>query len=392
MRRRYWGIVAGIFGVTAILNIMAWNSRAFCDWYVDNLFPVWGHTYGRLSDLSSLSIGEMMIAIAAVLIVIAIVLGLVAVFFILSGKKEKCRWIRPYMRIFVAILAIVCLIMTLNCYMLYHSSTFEEKYLEEYMLGENEYSIEELAELRDIIVARANTLSKQVPRDEKGYVVYEGDMAEEAKEAMMALGEDYPQLSGYYTTPKAFTASEFFSQQYMKGYYFPFSLEANYNDVMYLANKPATMCHELAHTKGFIYEDEANMIAFLACIRSDDPVFQYSGYLSILTYINNDFITSIDYNKEIYDRHTKVSSLVKRDNVFLTPDAWEQVEEKAVIKTETVKKASMKFVETNLQANGLEQGMANYSEVVGLLMDYYVCGVDDVISREVYVAELNASH
>ena len=87
-----------------------------------------------------------------------------------------------------------------------------------------------------------------------------------------------------------------------------------------------------------------------------------------------------------------MSSLVKRDNVFLTPDAWEQVEEKAVIKTETVKKASMKFVETNLQANGLEQGLANYSEVVGLLMDYYVCGVDDVISREVYVAELNASH
>ena len=132
MRRRYWGTVAGIFGVTAFLNIIAWNSRAFCDWYVDNLFPVWGHTYGRLSDLSSLSVGEMMIAIGAVLLAIAIVLGLVAVIFILSRKKENCRWIKPYMRIFVAILAIVCLIMTLNCYMLYHCSTFEEKYLEEY--------------------------------------------------------------------------------------------------------------------------------------------------------------------------------------------------------------------------------------------------------------------
>lgn len=76
----------------------------------------------------------------------------------------------------------------------------------------------------------------------------------------------------------------------MLGYYFPFSMEANYNKVAYVTNLPVTMCHELAHLKGYIQEDEANFIGFLACISSDDLLFQYSGYLSVLNYVNNDFM------------------------------------------------------------------------------------------------------
>ena len=171
----------------------------------------------------------------------------------------------------------------------------------------------------------------------------------------------------------------------MKGYYFPFSLEANYNDVMYIMSKPATMCHELAHTKGFIYEDEANLIAFLACLHSDDIVFQYSGYLSVLTYIDNDFIESIDHNADIYKSHVKISSQVKKDRVFLTEDAWTEVEKKAVVSTKIVKKASNTFNNTTLILNGVEQGSASYGEVVGLLMDYYMCMEDDRMQTEYMV-------
>ena len=56
-------------------------------------------------------------------------------------------------------------------------------------------------------------------------------------------------------------------------------MEANYNDVMYIMNKPDTFCHELAHLRGYIYEDEANFIGYLACVESEDAFFQYAGYL-----------------------------------------------------------------------------------------------------------------
>ena len=171
----------------------------------------------------------------------------------------------------------------------------------------------------------------------------------------------------------------------MQGYYFPFSMEANYNDVMYVMCKPATICHELAHTKGFIYEDEANLLGFLACIHSDDIVFQYSGYLSVLTYIDNDFKESIHQDKTVYNSHVKISSQVKKDRVFLTEDAWTKVEQKAVVKTETVKKVSSQLIDANLVLNGIEQGKANYCEVVGLIMDYYAGPEGDFKSEEYMV-------
>ena len=390
------------FGLAVLINVLAWNSTAFCDYYVSQVFPIWLNTYGKWTSNFPFSVGEIMIVSAVALLCIFVMLGLIAVIFLLrrrAGRKNQTwtvgaeyNWLRfqkgyrRYNTFFACLLVAITWIMTLNCYILYHCSTFEEKYWQN-MAAKEEYTIEELGQLRDFVVTRVNQYAKMMERDENGLIVYDGNMEEEAIRAMQNLGEIYPQLAGFYTTPKKISASEFLSQQYMKGYYFPFSLEANYNDVMYIMSKPATMCHELAHTKGFIYEDEANLIAFLACLHSDDIMFQYSGYLSVLTYIDNDFIKSIDSNKEIYNSHVKISSQVKKDRVFLTEDAWTKVEQKAVISTKTLKKASNTFNNTTLVLNGVEQGSASYRDVVGLLLDYYMC-MDDSRMKDEYMVQL----
>lgn len=390
------------FSLAVAVNVLAWNSTVFCDFYVSKIFPFWLNTYGKWTSKFPFSVGEIMIVLAVALQCIFVMLCLIAVFFLFHKKEEKkkqrwtvraeYKWLRfqrafrNYNTFFACLLVAITWIMTLNCYILYHCTTFEEKYWQD-VIGKEEYTIEELGQLRDFVVTRVNQYSKMMERDEKGLIVYDGNMEEEAIRAMQNLGKKYPQLAGYYTTPKKIATSEFLSQQYMKGYYFPFSLEANYNDVMYIMSKPATMCHELAHTKGFIYEDEANLIGFLACLHSDDIMFQYSGYLSVLTYIDNDFIKSIDHNKEIYDSHVKISSQVKKDRVFLTEDAWTKVEKKAVISTETLKKASDTFTNTTLVLNGVEQGSASYREVVGLLLDYYMC-MDDTRLKDEYMVQL----
>ncbi len=392
-------ILTVIMGLTIILNLLAWKSTAFCDFYVEKIFPIWHNTYGRLTSLSSKSVGEIMIALFVILLAAAVILGIVAVIFFTIKKATKNQYkltqktmpvikkiVSIYYRFILAVVTVTAFVLTLNCFILYHCSTFKDKYLSEMLMNQDEYTVEELAALRDYVVVRVNEYAKMMDRDENGAIIYDGNMEEEAICSMQALGDMYPQLSGYYTTPKQIQSSEFLSQQYMRGYYFPFSMEANYNNVMYIIQQPSTMCHELAHTKGFIYEDEANLIGFLACINSDDIVFQYSGYLSVLNYINNDFKESIGDNAAVYSSHVRISNQVKRDNVFLTEDAWVKVETKAIIKTETVKKASNTFIETNLVLNGIEQGKVNYSEVVGLLMDYYTCSVDDWMNDEEYMA------
>ncbi len=398
--RKYFLLSAA--GLALLLNVLAWKSTAFCDFYVDHIFPVWLNTYGKWTSRFPFSVGEVMIVTAVTLLCLLVMLGGVAVIF-LSVKKWKerkqnitisfkrkylgyQRFYRVYRMVFTHIFVFVMWIMTLNCFILYHCSAFEDRYWDGQITKAEDYTIEELAMLRDFVVMRVNQYAKMMERDEHGLILYEGNMEETAIAAMQNLGEQYPQLSGFYTTPKKIAGSEFLSQQYMKGYYFPFSLEANYNDIMYIMSKPATMCHELAHTKGFMNEDEANLIAFLACIHSDDIVFQYSGYLSVLTYIDNDFIRSLDHNNEIYNSHVKISAQVKKDRVFLTEDAWTEVEKKAVVSTKTVKKASNAFTNTTLVLNGVEQGSASYGEVVGLLMDYYIC-MDDARLQTDYMVK-----
>ena len=158
----------------------------------------------------------------------------------------------------------------------------------------------------------------------------------------------------------------------MCGYYFPFSMEANYNKIMYIANKPFTMCHELAHTRSYIYEDEANFIAYLACTQSEDAFFEYSGYLGVLNYVNNAFYENV--SKEEYAKHIAVSDLVRSDDIFLTKENWEKVEEKSPLDTQKVRKAADTFVDTTLKVNGVGDGKASYNRVIELMLLEYFSG------------------
>ena len=376
---------AGVAGVV-LLKAVSWKSKAFSDWYVTYIFPIWLNTYARLTSLVPFSVGEIMLVLAVLITLFGI--GFFAVNLI--RKNQYKNSIKRFGIAYAWLVLAVCYIMTLNCSILYHTSSFSEKYMsndetkkyDDALLVDasedavarmrtNGYSKKEIALLRDFIVERCNVLAEEVARDDSGVPYYEGDLVKTSADAMRTLGEEYQQLSGFYVTPKYLTCSEFFSQQYIMGYYFPFSLEANINSVMYITNVAPTVCHELAHTKGFINEDDANMIGFLACIRSDDSFLQYCGYLSVLNYVNSDFYESINKDKEAYQSHVRISDLVAGDNIFLTKENWQAVEKKAVVKTETVKKVSNAFTETTLKLNGVEEGMQQYNKVVELLLAYY---------------------
>lgn len=124
-----------------------------------------------------------------------------------------------FLYIFLDFLALVW-VMTCNCFLLYHSSAFEDRYMEQ-VRSEN-YSKAELAVLRDYIVVNANELAEQMERDADGYLIYKGDMNQAAVEAMQQVGTDYGRLQGYYPQPKEIYFSELLSQTYRMGYYFPF--------------------------------------------------------------------------------------------------------------------------------------------------------------------------
>ena len=377
----YTGLLTVLLCLSVILNAVSWKSAAFSDWIRKYPFKVLQIIMSHISNLLPFSFGELLLLAALLFILWNLILwvgdGIIFVHkaIVLKNRKakepgltERLRQRFPHYdrlyRVFEMGFAVTALIMTITCFTLYHCTEIGDSFEK----SDGDYTFEELAELRDALVAEANQLSKVVTRDKNGIPHYEGDLKKKAREAMGEYAEDDQVLSGYYSIPKPLRSSGFLCQQNMCGYYFPFTMEANYNTMMTEINVPFTMCHELSHTKGYIREDEANYIACVVCLGSDDDFFRYSGVLGVLYYVDNDFLAACGGKNELYKMHPAISSQVKKDNVFITEETKDKIEKKAVVSSDTVRKATETYINTTLNINGIASGKVSYSEVVGLLL------------------------
>ncbi|MCD8188261.1 MAG: DUF3810 domain-containing protein [Ruminococcus sp.] len=361
MKKRYI-IPLCILALMAILNAVSWLSTSFADFYVLHIFPFLTNTFSFISGLFPFSIGEIMIIIAILLIVIGIPLSIIL---LIVRRKSRRKTSGIVTLISLWIVTFVVTTETLNCFIMYHCTPFSERYFDS-----SEHTRSQLLELYEIIIDESNELADQVARDDNGCFVLTDDVDEYAKAAMKAASSQYSQLSGYYPDAKPIINSYFMSQAGLLGIYFPFSLESNYNADMCEVNLPNTICHEYAHLKGVIQEDEAGFIAFIASTGSDSADFRYSGYLNALEYVHNQI-----YENEVTEAYyltDTISDEVKHDWFsFLPEDYWEENEEKEIISTETVNTISSAATDTSLKINGVEDGIESYSRIVNLLLDYY---------------------
>lgn len=372
--------------ISALVLVAAWEVPGFSDFYIKYIFPVWDNTYSRLTGLFPFSVGEIMLYAGALYVAITVITTVIRFFFMLFRKKTLRCFVRKNLFVFLSLVVIVVFLQVNNCFVLYHSSRlFENTAAEDY-----KPSREDLIDLREKLAKRANELCGTFERDEKGYIIYSGDLKSNAVITMQALGEaaknraenDDKQilddklklLSGYFPAPKPLKTSGFFSQQYILGYFFPFSMEANYNDMAYVVNLPSTMCHELSHLKGFILEDEANFLSYLGCMNSKDSFFEYSGVVDALAYVELETRRELAIEPDLRESLTPIDKRVGLDSMFLTPENWEIVEERKIFDTEKVKKVSNDFIDKNLTMNGVESGIDSYSEMVQLLLKYYYGG------------------
>ncbi len=354
-----------IWIITVLLNLAAFLIPGFADWYVANATPLWAGSYGRITGLAAFSIGEIMLVLAVILIAVSVVMAVLLIFI---RKKNFQSGARRFFKAILFIVTLVCLVMSLNCSILYRASPLDPNPEAE----SRRYTVNELFTLRNHIVRQCNDYSTKFSHDDRGYLIFDGDMNEEAKRALNGISGSYPRLSGFYPNVKPMLFSGLMSRMNMSGYYFPFSLEANVNSYMYIINAPSCYCHELVHLHGYIFEDEANFLSYLACINSDNDFFAYSGYMMALNYVVNACAGYEDsLSEETLAKLEYANDIVNSDNFFLTEEMWEMANKNAVLSAETASAASSTFTDAILKANGVEDGIASYSRVVGLLLKYY---------------------
>ncbi len=130
----------------------------------------------------------------------------------------------------------------------------------------------ELAALCDRLTDDANLLYRQPP----------DDMKRDYTGAMNAAADQWPIPKGSYGGPKAAFISPVMSRLMFAGVTSPWTLEPLVNGGIPRASYPYVALHEMAHVRGFAREEDANLIAYLACAASGDAYIRYSGALSAL--------------------------------------------------------------------------------------------------------------
>ena len=284
MKRRQlslW-IMGGIWVLMILCNVLARLCRPAADWYILHIFPLISGCWSRISGLFPFSVGEWMIVGAVALVVLAVIgVPLVLIF----GRSKKWRILGVTAQVYGWIGTWVAVIVTMRFLVLYQGTQLSQT------LGDVTYSNAAGALRCPDACHGSNAKGELVARDETAYMILTDDLMPEAKACMQRLAQIYPQFSGYYPDAKPIHHAYFFSQQSLLGIYYPHSMEANYNPVVYDINLPDTICHEYTHLKGNIFEDEAGYYAYLACMTSESHDFRYSAYITALEWLDSTLVT-----------------------------------------------------------------------------------------------------
>lgn len=352
--RRFWLLL--LLPAAFFLDLAAKASPHFAEWYAVTVYPVYARFFSAVTGWIPFSVGE----VCLVLLILYLIVYLTRNIYRLIRYNEN-RFERTVR--FLSVPLLIAVAISFLCVTNYGTNHRRYSFAAVSGLEVRPSSTEELYELCVQLTLLTNTMREQVTEDENGVFRLEEDVwatANRAQAHFNGLHDAFPTL---YTTgkPKPVLASEGLSYLEISGIYCPFTFEANVNVHMDDSSIPFTMCHELSHLSGYMREDEANFIAFLACMRHEDPDFNYSGAFLAMIHTSN-ALYAADYDLWLQAYALK-SDAVRRD-IASNNDYWEKYDT-------PVAEASNKVNDAYLKANGQEDGVRSYGRMVDLLLAYY---------------------
>ncbi len=344
--------VSAVLTLTALaLLFIAKRSYSFADSLNLGVGAVLRRIFGIATDLVPFSLFEALVCTLPLILTVFIILAVRA-----FKRKRKCRFLLHTL----AFVGFVYTLYVLTMGIAYRTTPLDERLS---LDARADISVEELSSTLDIIIPELNALADEVGFDGKTTVMpYSLDvLSEKISEAYVSVAERYALFKSQSCRAKPIYFSGAMSSLRITGIYTFYTGEANINMAYPDYNLPFTVAHELAHRHGIMRENEANFVAFLVCISSQDSYIRYSGYLNMYEYL--------------------ISSLYKADRELWQAQA-SRISERAVcdIKASNAvyEKYASGFVgdisssinDMYLQANGTP-GVVSYGLVTRLAVAYY---------------------
>ena len=365
-------VIAIIFAVLLYLCKNIFSSKVISAVYTDKLFYYINMPLKLFSRLFPFSIGELLFYIAITLFFVSlfkaifITTKMFRVYFTLksSKKKSKIRHAFKPLAVFgLHLVSIVCILISIFIlfgginytgvtyaeragYVLEKTSTNDLKNLCIYLGSQASLSRSQIQSNFD------STINENYP----GYNPY--TLADEAQIAYKNIPDYYCVPKEDYPNAKFALGSYFMSNIHITGIYPYIFPEAIVNIDTPIMTLPHTICHEMAHQRGFAREDEANFVAFLACIHSENPLMRYSGYYVAFSYAMDQlYIYDNEAWKNILNSlNSDVILDIKKEAAY-----WENFH---TISSEITTNVN----NTYLSTMDIEDGVESYGRMVDLLI------------------------
>lgn len=159
---------------------------------------------------------------------------------------------------------------------------------------------------------------------------------------------------------KTFAVNWILNKTTTSGWFSPFFHEVHYNSDLLIIELPFVIAHEKAHQMGYTSETEANFLAYLVCQNSPDPLIQYSGYFSAVSYFLLALRKDLDRRQFFYSR---IQEGVQLD-LTAVRERWKS-------QRGFISHISDKTYDLYLRANQVKDGTQSYVRVVDLIVKYY---------------------
>ena len=359
-KRKFPAVRFAVGGITLTLGAAGWfaarSAEGFADFYGFSIYPTVVNIFARISGIFPFSLAEIMVICGVLLVLTGIVYFIVKM---IRGKGKRLRLLLSSAAtvVFTGGLLLFCFVygMGIN----YSRRPFSDIA----GLETGKYTKEQVLETLEYAISNLTAAGERVVTDEDGHIVVPEDLSERAAAAMRRLGEEYDSLDSFYPRVKPVMMSELMCHAHITGIFTFYSMEANYNTKDVPEELGHTVCHELSHMTGFMREDEANFISYLACRGSGDDYLTYCGWYDITIYLLNAYYpeaTSQEYS-EVYMKIPEYA----RKQLTMQNEFWDRYRHE-------FGKAAEAMNDVYLKINDQKEGTKSYGRVVDLAIADYL--------------------
>ncbi len=342
----------------ALQRLLALNPQLTENLHTGGIFYILSWPLLRISSLVPFSLTEVLVVVVLPLTIVF--LAVRAIFKIIKNRQDRLKRFFNGLNRVAWVLTIFLLV-----FMLMHGFNYSRLPAAEiFNLPVKERPADDLAATANWLTKEAALLRENLSEDEHGVFVLSGSIEEtmlDVNAAYDAAEVDWPVLRGHSIRPKGVLLSHYWSYTGITGVYNPFLVEANVNIDQPAYSLPDTIAHEVAHTRGFAREDEANFVAFLTGMYSQNSDYRYSVMLDTWIRITNRLYTA---DKEAYEQVASGLTDAMRRDLTAGSLYWKQFEG-------PVQEVSDQANNFYLQANMQSDGVASYGRMIDLVLAWF---------------------